>query len=66
LNENKVQFVSKECNADGPVLPGSGGQDVLGFEAMNVGKAHITLLYYPPSNDPVIPQQKVKFTVTVK
>jgi inhibitor of cysteine peptidase len=61
-----VQFVSNEYVADEPVMPGSGGRDVWIFKAVKPGEVHITLSYYPPSNDAVGPQQKVTFTVTVK
>jgi inhibitor of cysteine peptidase len=66
LDENIVKFVSKDYNADEPVIPGSGGRDVWVFKAMKAGEAHITLLCYPPSNGSVEPQQKATFTVTVK
>lgn len=66
LDGSAVQFVSKEYRADEPVLTGSGGVDVWTFKALGSGEAHITLGYYPPSNDLVEPQQIVPFTVTVK
>jgi inhibitor of cysteine peptidase len=61
-----VRFVSNEYVADEPVMPGSGGRDVWVFKAVKAGETRITLSYYPPSNEPVEPQQKVTFTVTVK
>ena len=66
LDESIVKFVSKEYNADEPVIPGSGGRDVWVFKAIKAGEAHITLWYYSPSNELAEPQQKVTFTVTVK
>jgi inhibitor of cysteine peptidase len=66
LDESIVQFVSNNYNPPTSVVPGSGGQDVWIFKAMKEGQTYITLLYYPPSNEPVEPQQKVTFTVTVK
>jgi len=66
LDESIVKFVSKEYNADEPVIPGSGGRDVGVFKAIKAGEAHITLWYYSPSNELAEPQQKVTFTVTVK
>lgn len=66
VDESIVEFISNEYRADEPVMPGSGGVDVWVFKAIAAGKTDITLGYYPPSNDPVEPQQKVTFTVTVK
>ena len=61
-----VEFVSRDFRGDEPVAVGSGGVDVWAFKAVAAGETHITLGYYPPSNDPVEPQQTVTFTVTVK
>ena len=61
-----VEFVSRDFRGDEPVAVGSGGVDVWVFKAVAAGETHITLGYYPPSNDPVEPQQTVTFTVTVK
>jgi predicted secreted protein len=66
LDENIVKFVSKDYSPETSLVPGSGGQDVWVFEAMNAGEAYITLWYYSPSNELAEPQQKVTFTVTVK
>lgn len=66
LDESIVKFVSQDYNAAEPVVPGSGGQDVFVFKAVSAGEVHITLWYYPPTNEPADPQQKVTFTVTVK
>ena len=66
VDENIVEFISNDYRADEPVMPGSGGVDVWVFKAIAAGETHITLGYYPPSNDPVEPQQTVTFTVTVK
>jgi inhibitor of cysteine peptidase len=66
LDAGIVQFVSKDYRADEPVLIGSGGSDVWIFKAVAAGETTITLGYYPPSNDPVDPNQTVTFTVTVK
>ena len=66
VDKSVVEFISNEYRADEPVMPGSGGVDVWVFKAIAIGKADITLGYYPPSNDPVEPQQTVTFTVTVK
>ena len=66
LDESIVQFISKEYNPPTSLVPGSDGQDVWVFKAVKAGEAHITLLYYSPSNEPADPQQKVTFTVTVK
>lgn len=61
-----VEFISREYNADEPAAVGSGGLDVWTFHANAAGEAHITLGYYPPTNDPVEPEQTVTFTVIVK
>jgi inhibitor of cysteine peptidase len=66
LDETIVQFVSREYRADEPVMPGSGGADVWTFKAVAAGETTITLGYYPPSNDPVDPEQVVVFSLTVK
>ncbi len=66
VDKSVVEFISNEYRADEPVMPGSGGVDVWVFKAIATGKTDITLGYYPPSNDPVEPQQTVIFTVTVK
>jgi predicted secreted protein len=67
LDVNVIEFVSKEYKStSNPNLVGGGGVDTFVFKALKAGETHITLGYYPPSNDPVEPQQKVTFTVTVK
>ncbi len=66
LDKEVLEFISQEYRADEPMLTGSGGVDVFTFKAMKAGETLITLGYYPPSNDPVDPQQIVTFTVTVK
>lgn len=63
---NVVEFVTRDYKAGEPVTTGSGGVDVLTFKAVAAGETRITLGYYPPSTDPVEPQQTVIFTVTVK
>ena len=65
-DESVITFVSKGFNDGGLSAPGSGGRDVWIFKALKAGTTHITLEYYPPSNEPVEPQQTVTFTVTVK
>jgi predicted secreted protein len=66
LDAGVVEFVSRDYKAGQPVTTGSGGVDVWTFKAIAAGESRITLGYYPPSNDPVEPQQTVTFTVTVK
>ena len=66
LDAGVLEFISKEYRADEPMLTGSGGVDVFTFKALKAGETLITLGYYPPSNDPVEPDQIVTFTVTVK
>ena len=66
VDADVVEFVSRDFRGDEPVAVGSGGVDVWVFKAVAAGETHITLGYYPPSNDPVEPQQIVTFTVTVK
>lgn len=67
LDANAVQFVKNEyTSTSDPNLVGGGGLEVWTFKAVSAGEAQITLGYYPPSNDPVEPQQIMTFTVTVK
>ena len=62
-----LEFILKDYINDAPVaVVGSGGVDVWTFKAVSAGEAHITLGYYPPSNELEDPQQTVTFTVTVK
>lgn len=65
LDENIVQFVSKDYRADEPVMPGSGGVDIWTFRAVAAGEAAITLGYYPPGEGEP-PAQEVTFTIVVK
>jgi len=67
LDQNVVEFVKNDyTSTSDPNLVGGGGVDVWTFKAVGAGQAQITLGYYPPSNDPVKPQQTTIFTVTVK
>lgn len=66
VDADVVVFVSKDFRGSEPFAAGSGGVDVWVFKAVAAGETRITLGYYPPSNDPVEPQQTVTFTVTVK
>jgi len=66
LDDRVIQFISNDYRASEPVMPGSGGADVWVFKAIEAGETTITLGYYPPSNDPVDPQQTITFDVTVK
>jgi inhibitor of cysteine peptidase len=45
---------------------GGGGVDIWTFTAVGPGSATIVLGSYPPSNDPVEPENTVTFNVTVK
>lgn len=66
LDRNVVEFVKSEyVSTSDPNLVGGGGLDVWTFKSVNAGETQITLGYYPPSNDPVNPQQTVTFTVIV-
>lgn len=67
MNElDYIEFISKDYQADEPMLTGSGGVEVWTFKAISVGEAQITLGYYPPYEDPKPPQQTTTFVVTVK
>jgi inhibitor of cysteine peptidase len=67
LDANTVEFVKNEyTSTSAPNLVGGGGMEVWTFKAVNAGETHITLGYYPPSNDPVDAQQTTTFVVTVK
>ena len=67
LDQSVVEFVKTEyTSTSDPNLVGGGGLDVWIFRAVSAGEVQITLGYYPPSNDPVDPQQMTTFIVTVK
>ena len=66
LDERVLEFVSREYVRDEPVKPGSGGVDVWVFEAVSAGEAQITLGSYPPSLDPVDPEQIVTFVIQIE
>jgi predicted secreted protein len=67
LDPNMVEFLKNDyTSTSDPNLVGGGGVEVWTFKAVNAGETQVTLGYYPPSNDPVEPQQTTKFTVTVK
>ena len=67
LDQSVVGFIKSEyTSASDPNLVGGGGLDVWTFKSVNAGETQITLGYYPPSNEPVDPQQTVTFTVIVK
>lgn len=66
LDKSIVEFVSKDYKQGDSAMPGSGGVEIWTFKAVSAGETHITLGYYPPSNQPTDPQQTVTFTVTVK
>jgi len=62
---NGVEFVSRDYIADEPVMPGSGGVDILTFKAVSAGQAQITLGSYPPDVDSGEPQETVTFIIIV-
>ena len=67
LDANIVEFVSRDYKSTSePGLVGGGGVDIWVFKAVNAGDAFIVLGSYPPSNDPVDPEQTVMFTISVK
>jgi inhibitor of cysteine peptidase len=67
LDGNMVELVKNEyTSTSDPNLVGGGGVEVWTFKALKAGETQITLGYYPPSNDPVDPQQITTFTVTTK
>jgi predicted secreted protein len=62
-----VEFVSREYQSTRePGLVGGGGLDVWTFKAVGAGETTITFGQYPPSNDPVDPEQAQTFTIVVK
>jgi predicted secreted protein len=65
LDENIVEFVSRDYRADEPVQPGSGGSDIFIFKAVGAGETIITLGYYPPSLDVIDPEQIKTFRIVV-
>jgi inhibitor of cysteine peptidase len=66
LDASIVELASREYRADLPITAGSGGSDVFVFRAVGPGETTITLGYYPPSNDPIDPEQLRAFTVIVE
>jgi inhibitor of cysteine peptidase len=66
LDESMMQFVSRDYRASEPALIGSGGNDVWVFKALAAGTSTITLGYYPPSNDPVEPEQTIEITIVAE
>jgi len=67
LDQNVVKFVKTDyTSTSDPNLVGGGGLDIWTFKTVNAGETRVTLGYYPPSNDPVDPQQTTTFTVIVK
>lgn len=62
-----VEFVGQEYQSTSqPGLAGGGGLDIWTFKAVGAGETTITLGHYPPSNDPVDPEETQTFTVIVK
>lgn len=61
-----LELLAKEYAPQGPMTVGSGGVDIFTFRAVKAGEVRVPLGYYPPSNDPVDPQQTAEFTVTIK
>jgi inhibitor of cysteine peptidase len=67
LDLNVVEFLKNDyISTSDPNLVGGGGLDIWTFKAVHTGEAQVTLGYYPPSNDPVDPQQTTTFTVIVQ
>lgn len=62
-----VEFVGQDYQSTSePGLVGGGGLDIWTFKAVGEGETTITLGHYPPSNDPVDPEETQTFTVVVK
>ncbi|MFZ5878145.1 MAG: protease inhibitor I42 family protein [Chloroflexota bacterium] len=62
-----VEFVGQEYQSTSqPGLAGGGGLDIWTFKAVGAGETTITLGHYPPSNDPIDPEETQTFTVIVK
>lgn len=62
-----VELVGREYQSTSePGLVGGGGLDIWTFKAVDAGETTITLGHYPPSNDPVDPEETQTFTVVVK
>ncbi len=67
LEAGMVEWVQQEyLSTSQPGMAGGGGVDVWTFKAVGAGETKITLGHYPPSNDPVEPEQTVTFAVIVK
>lgn len=67
VDKTVIEFVRSDYKSTSdPNLVGGGGLDLWTFKAVNAGESRVVLGYYPPSNDPVEPQQITTFTVIVK
>ncbi len=67
LDVDVVRHVSTDYQSTSePGVAGGGGVDIWTFNAVGPGSATIVLGSYPPSNDPVEPENTVTFNVTVK
>ena len=65
LDENLIQFVSRDYIPEQPVMPGSGGVDIWTFRAINPGDTTVVLGYYPPA-DTNDPEEVVTFSIQVE
>ena len=61
-----VTLISRDYQAGGTQMPGSGGVDVWTFKAVGAGQTTITLGYYPPGNATSEPARTETFSVVVK
>jgi predicted secreted protein len=67
LDASLVEFVGRDYVSTSEAgLAGGGGVDIFTFKAVSSGSATIVLGSYPPSNDPVDPEQTVSFTVNIQ
>jgi predicted secreted protein len=67
LDASLVELAGREYVSTSEAgLAGGGGVDIFTFKAVSSGSATIVLGSYPPSNDPVDPENTVSFTVNIK
>lgn len=66
VDESIVQLERKYFQPDEPVTVGSGGADQWVFRALSPGSTKIIFGHYPPSAQPVEPENYAAFLVIVK
>ena len=65
LDDDHLEFVSREYVGSEPALPGSGGVEVWTFKAVAPGESILALGNYPPSESESY-EEEVRFSIVVK